>query len=131
MANSPIEFECMTVRKPAPPVTRIDAVAKGRPSAARSVPSIAPVVTCENRAPGTKAVANRKPKRRTPGRLRLLLEHGGAAERVPKSTSHKCARPRTVSHRATELSEGTGSQLATGNGGYRSLSVAKFTTGGD
>src|SRR5712691_949036 len=83
----------MTVRKPAPPVTRIAESATGRPSGARRVPSMVPVVSCAQRAPGTKTtVASSGASRRTAGRLRLLPQHGETADRVPKRTAHEDVR---------------------------------------
>src|ERR1700679_1822726 len=83
----------MKVWKPAPPVTSIGALATGRPSGARRIPSMAPVVNCASRIPGIKAtVAIGSPSRRTTGRLRLLLEHGEAADRIPKGATHNDVR---------------------------------------
>src|ERR1700693_104926 len=83
----------MTVRKPAPPVTRIGAPATGRPSIPRTIPSMAPVVNCAGRTAGPKAtIASRSPSRRTCARPRLLLEHSEAADRIPKGATHKDVR---------------------------------------
>ena len=59
----------MTVRKPAPPVMRIGEPATGRPSAARRVPVMIPVVSWANRSPCTNATAASRRPSRTARRL--------------------------------------------------------------
>ncbi len=63
MANPPFEFERITARKPAAPLTTIVAPASGWPFMSRSVPSMVPVFNCASSAPGTKTkVASKRPK---------------------------------------------------------------------
>src|SRR5579863_4083995 len=77
----------MTARKPAAPVMRIGAPVTGRPPEARRVPSMAPVVSCANKAPGTKSTAAS-----STASLRLLPQHGETADRVSKRATHEDVR---------------------------------------